>query len=291
MENKKHICKYCGKEFETGVKLGGHIVLCKLNPKSKEIAKKISQQKIKSNIYNIQCPVCGKYKQIRMTLNTFEKGKYTKTCSSECAHKLTTQNTNKIELRKKISEGMKRFAQTCTEEQYIHAFGGQRLENVICNCEYCGKEFKKSERNKSKFCSNECMKASRHKKLSNIAKKSNFGGYYENSIKKHHHGNYKGLHYDSSWELAYIIYCLDHNIEIKRCDEIRYYEINGIKKKYIPDFIVNNEIIEIKGYFNKISQIKAEQNPDIKILMKNDMKQYITYAQRTYGNNYWEILK
>jgi hypothetical protein len=36
MEDKKHICKYCGKEFESGIKLGGHVVGCKLNPKSKE---------------------------------------------------------------------------------------------------------------------------------------------------------------------------------------------------------------------------------------------------------------
>ena len=72
------------------------------------------------------------------------------------------------------------------------------------------------------------MKNARFEKLSDIAKKSNFGGYKENSIKKHHHGNYKGLHYDSSWELAFIIYCLEHNIKIERCNEIRYYEINGI---------------------------------------------------------------
>lgn len=34
--NKLHICKYCGKEFDKGVQLGGHIRLCPNNPKYKE---------------------------------------------------------------------------------------------------------------------------------------------------------------------------------------------------------------------------------------------------------------
>lgn len=33
---KLHICKYCGKEFEQGVQLGGHTRLCKKNPKYNE---------------------------------------------------------------------------------------------------------------------------------------------------------------------------------------------------------------------------------------------------------------
>ena len=43
MENNKHICKFCGKEFETAVKLGGHVSRCKENPKYKETINKIQQ--------------------------------------------------------------------------------------------------------------------------------------------------------------------------------------------------------------------------------------------------------
>lgn len=28
-----HICKFCNKEFEKGIQLGGHIIRCPLNPK------------------------------------------------------------------------------------------------------------------------------------------------------------------------------------------------------------------------------------------------------------------
>jgi len=43
-----HKCKYCGKQFPTGVKLGGHVVWCKNNPKREETCKKISE-KLKIN--------------------------------------------------------------------------------------------------------------------------------------------------------------------------------------------------------------------------------------------------
>ena len=135
------------------------------------------------------------------------------------------------------------------------------------------------------------MIKTRHEKLSNIAKQTSLGGYNKNSIKKHHHGDYNGFHYDSSWELAFIVYCLEHNIKIERCNETRYYIINDVKKRYFPDFIVDGKIIEIKGYFDKISQIKSIYNPDVLILLKKDLQPYLEYVQIKYGKNFWEILK
>jgi glutathione synthase/RimK-type ligase-like ATP-grasp enzyme len=41
--DKKHICKYCGKEFETAQKLGGHVSRCELNPKYKSTIAKIAK--------------------------------------------------------------------------------------------------------------------------------------------------------------------------------------------------------------------------------------------------------
>ena len=44
-----HICKYCGKEFESGQKLGGHLIRCNQNPnKDKNI------QANKNAIRNVQ---------------------------------------------------------------------------------------------------------------------------------------------------------------------------------------------------------------------------------------------
>lgn len=293
--NNKHICKFCGEEFETGVKLGGHVSRCKENPKYKEIINKIQQTRQDNlNINNpieehiCKCQYCGNDYKINLRHNTFVKGIYNKTCSIECAHKLSTQNTNWEITKQNISKNSKHYS-WIKGKKFIN---GQWIDDpnwLPYNiCLICGNIIYNK---KCKYCSEECRKIGRHQKLSDLARNHNFGGYEPNSIKNHHHGNYKGIHYDSSWELAYLVWTIEHNIDIKRCDEIRTYitEDNKIHR-YFPDFIVNNEIIEIKGYFSKEAQLKAEQNPDIHILKYDDLKDIIQYVINKYGNKYWEIL-
>ena len=62
---------------------------------------------------------------------------------------------------------------------------------------------------------------------------------------------YKDINFDSSWELAFILYHLDHNLMIQRCTERRYYIFEGIEHTYIPDFITDDGIIEIKGLYSR----------------------------------------
>lgn len=63
-----------------------------------------------------------------------------------------------------------------------------------------------------------------------------------------HYGTYKGFHCDSSYELAFVVYCLEHNIDIVRNKTGFKYQYNNQEHLYYPDFIVNNEYIEIKNY-------------------------------------------
>lgn len=123
---------------------------------------------------------------------------------------------------------------------------------------------------------------------------------YRKGASRGHHGYYKGFYCDSTYELAYLIYCLDHNIDIKRCDEKFEYEFNGKKHFYHPDFIVNNEIIEIKNYYrDDVSfKIKAVQklNRSIKILYYEDLIDIFNYVAEKYnkkikgkGNNFYEL--
>ena len=111
----------------------------------------------------------------------------------------------------------------------------------------------------------------------------------ERSVKNYKSGWYHGIHCDSSWELAFVIYCKEHNINIKRCKEIRYYILDNKKYEYHPDFIVNNTIIEIKGLKSSNSNAKQLYNPDIIFLYKNDMKKYLDYVINKYGNNFIEL--
>ena len=83
-----------------------------------------------------------------------------------------------------------------------------------------------------------------------------------------------------------MIYCLDHNISIERNLEKRQYVWNGEVKNYIPDFIVEGKLIEIKGYKTEQWEAKLRSNQDITVLNANDLKDILEYVIRKYGKNY-----
>ena len=105
-------------------------------------------------------------------------------------------------------------------------------------------------------------------------------------------GRYKGYYCDSSWELAFVIYNLEHDIKFERNTKKFKYIFEGKELKYMPDFIIDGKYVEIKGYWNKQWQAKLEQFPKeekLIVLYKNDMKKYIDYAKNKYGNNFIEL--
>lgn len=122
-------------------------------------------------------------------------------------------------------------------------------------------------------------------KLSVIAKKRKLGGYVKGSGRGKS-GWYKGFYCDSSWELAYVIYCIDHNIKIERNKQLRKYKLNGEEKGYIPDFIVDGVLIEIKGYRTIEWEAKHRYNPDVKVLYEKDLKEVFDYVKNKYGTNF-----
>lgn len=130
----------------------------------------------------------------------------------------------------------------------------------------------------------------RKKKISETMKKNPLAGGYRKGSGCGHEGWYKGIFCDSSWELAFLIYYLEHNLYIERCKEKRKYIFENIEHTYIPDFITNDGIIEIKGFKTKQSEAKRIQNPDIKYLYGNDIKYCLDYTINKYGNKFWEVL-
>lgn len=132
--------------------------------------------------------------------------------------------------------------------------------------------------------------AERKRKISETMKKNPLAGGRRIGSGRGKQGWYKGIYCDSSWELAFLVYYLDHNKNIKRCEERREYIFNNEKHTYIPDFITDDGIIEIKGYKTQQWKSKIEQNPDIKVLYEDDIKPYLDYATSLYGQYYWEVL-
>lgn len=82
---------------------------------------------------------------------------------------------------------------------------------------------------------------------------------------------------------------MDHNLYIERCKVKRTYIWNNEEHSYYPDFITNEGIIEIKGYSTDQWKSKEEQNPDVMVLYKDDMKLYLDYVINTYGTDFIKL--
>jgi hypothetical protein len=122
------------------------------------------------------------------------------------------------------------------------------------------------------------------KTCSSICATKTKGGYHCGSgFSKH--GWYKGFWCDSTYELIFLIYCLDHNIPIKRNTEKFYYTYNNKIHYYVPDFIINNTtLIEIKGFYTDLVNVKKDAVVDkpLIILYKKDLQDEFNYVKNTY---------
>ena len=99
------------------------------------------------------------------------------------------------------------------------------------------------------------------------------GGYRQGSGlgKK---GWYKGIFCDSSWEFAYVLYCEIHSISIKRNLEKFPYEFEGKTYMYLPDFIAEDEFVEIKGYMTERKQNLRIFHMSYKYMTKITLRQF-----------------
>ena len=271
------ICKYCGKEFPAG-SLGGHVARCKMNPNYEKTCANdrknlrkgtetfVKKYKLPILEFELICPKCGKTFVVKCTQNDFDKGKHMKFCSKSCAN----ARIHSEETKQKTANSLK---------EYYNANGYPEHLLKVYTCKYCGKQFTKNDKrntNGCQYCSSEC----RTKWLKENVK---WGGHREGSGHSKS-GWYKGVYCCSTWELAYLIYCLDHNISIERCKEERQYIYKGETHRYYPDFVTPEGIIEIKGYSTKQWEAKRKYNPDIIVLYEEDMKKYLKYVHDNYTN-------
>lgn len=133
------------------------------------------------------------------------------------------------------------------------------------------------------------------KKISEGMKKSKNCGGLRKGSGRGKKGIYKGFYCDSTYELAYIVYNLDHNIYFERCPKSIYYtyEYKNELHKYYPDFILQDgSLVEIKGYHTELVDIKINSVKDrnIKVLYEKDLEYAFNYVKETYKINKIEEL-
>lgn len=119
---------------------------------------------------------------------------------------------------------------------------------------------------------------------------------------------YDNIMFDSSWELAFYIYCTDNNILITRAEDNKFLYTTSDNKihTYTPDFIINKtDIIEIKGshLFNEngtlgmlgderdLKKFELIKSNNITLIGQNKIKFYMDYINKNYGREYLNTFK
>lgn len=291
-DGKHYYCKFCGKKFNKPTSLGAHVANCKLNPNSKDTKKKqcqtLSRRAREQNpliTIKTKCCNCGKEFQQTITTKEYKQNAYHKCCSSHCAHAYAAKFTDKLKISQTIKNKLKNGQSV--------GFCKPKQKRKSLYCKICGKQI---EQYRSKlYCSKECATIGTHNKLSIIAKtrcsKGEFGGKNNDTYKKHKHGWYKGIYCGSSWELAFLIWALDHKLNIQRCDKVFVYKYNGQTYKYYPDFEIDGIIYEIKGFEDYKAKAKHQAFPDIVVLKYAEMKDKLEYVKNTYGKDFVNLLE
>ena len=118
-----------------------------------------------------------------------------------------------------------------------------------------------------------------------IQKLKETGGGLRHGAGRGKKGWYKGFWCDSSWELAWVIFHLEHDVKFERNKQAFQYEFEGKIHKYFPDFkMEDGTFIEIKGFHSEKSKSKMSQfKGNIRMLFYKEMVPYLNYARERCG--------
>jgi hypothetical protein len=189
-------------------------------------------------------------------------------CSRKCANSRGPMSDEAKQLRREYALKNPKGSILYAKNPKYNLRNGTYYKCSICNIEF----YSNKSRGNRKYCSITCWKIGS-------------GGLRPNSgIGKT--GWYKGFYLRSTYELAFVIYCLAHNINIKPFKGYYNY-IDPIKnkiRKYYPDFIIDNKIIEIKGYKTYVDELKIKSvDKPIEIKYKNDLVNEFQYVENDTG--------
>lgn len=313
-------CKTCGKEHDGNYGSGKYCCLSCSNSHShsmetrEKISAKVKQSceaKAKAKVIrHKRCLRCCNFfaveRVIHQELGEKIPEKEKKCCSRACANKRIHSN----ETKQKIARSAKKYA---NENKELIARG--RNEHI---CYKCGQTFY-SHRKKLDYCQECELKSKGYKKVGEKFKKTcvecgeiyyrrykksgdycsgkcnpKMGGYRENSVKSYKAGTYDGISFDSSWELAFYLYCKDKEVQIERNKQGFPYFYDGKKRLYYPDFIINgNEYIEIKGYVQPETKFKLESFPyKITLMTRDELQPIFEHVSKSYGtDDFYKLYK
>lgn len=306
MSTKIYTC-ICGKVCNSPAAFNGHKQGCsvhlinkygsleeyyKIKNRNHDRGEKVKQRsqeqkKLETNQWiseSHRCEKCG----VVMT-QKWGSGRF---CSHSCANSRSKSKEERHKIGLAVSQSEKFIKNNHIKRDYYDKQRQLKMEEYNKNpylCEICGSILDYDVRqNKtcSKACENEWHRLFRN---NYIAK----NGVVESGKRGYKFGWYRGYHCDSSWELAFVMYHLDHNISIQRNNSKYFeYEYKGSTHKFFPDFIVEETFIEIKGIESEQCDCKVRDFPEdvpFKILYYPEVKPYLDYAENTYGKEFFYL--
>lgn len=225
--------------------------------------------------------ICPKCNNPFKTISGKDEKKY---CSRNCANSRTWSDKDKLNKSISAKTSEKAINSRIKNFKFIQKFTDEKLIKKICPI--CKKEFKVLPCYlKRIYCSKDCYKKDYKLEFRENSK----GGCREGSGRSKS-GWYKGYYCGSSYELAWVIYNIDHKIEFKRNTEGFDYIFEGESYKYYPDFIKGDVYYEIKGFKREKDNAKFKYFPHkLKVLFKKELREIFEYVKNTYGNNFIEL--
>lgn len=189
-------------------------------------------------------------------------------CSRSCANSRVWSEEDK----NKKSISAKKSVKLAFALENLKKINFKEKITKVCKC---GKSFlATASRDNKKYCNKSC--ALRFIKSGGCREKSGRGKS----------GYYKGIYCNSTYELQWVIYHMDHNIPVRR---FKGYLSNG-RRKYFPDFIDpnnNKKIIEIKGYYKndleEKNKLAISLGCEIEVLFKENLTYIFDYIKSRYN--------
>ena len=135
----------------------------------------------------------------------------------------------------------------------------------------------------------------RKRKIKETIEKNKLNGGNRRGSGRGIKGWYKGFWCDSTWELAWVIFNIDHEIKFERNHTGFIYIYGGKQHLYFPDFKIEDSYVEIKGRrsykdLDELTKEKINQfTGSLKVLMEDDMKTFLEYARNKHGINFHKM--
>jgi hypothetical protein len=283
---KQFICE-CGKTFTNGQSFNGHKSNCKIHHEAKygsTLVLSTKYEKVAKSVSNFYAEIRETHKQSEQAI--WQQAKHTcercgkvmtekfgsgRFCSKSCANS-----------RDRSEETKRKISKSVSDTSQIKQVKQKNIEIYEENPKYC--KICQEKISYDRRFSNTCEARACQIAWAAHQSKGKAGGL-RHGAGTGKQGWYKGYYCDSSYELAYVIYNLDHNISFVRNKQA--YEYIGLDNKihkYYLDFIEDNTLVEIKGYWTETVQRKLDAVNDmpIKLLMKKDIQFMIDYVKQTY---------